>query len=739
MRLTDLEGGKKIAVPTGTAADQLTLKRFPDAKIEYYNTIYDCALAVSGGKAEATVYDKPVLQNLAAKTGGLTVLEELLMPDQYGFAVIKENRVLKVVIDTVLYEIKGNGIYKEMSDRWFPEQGAPVPMPDLVTNPVNGILRFGTAAMTEPMSFMDKDRKIVGFDVEFAYRIAQKLGKRLEIVNLEFGAMLPALIAGKVDMIGAGLSITPERAKKVLFSQCYYESGIAAMVKKPDGGKIPATQAKTTPESFAPPKKLGVLMGSIHDAYATKTYPDATIYPYNTMPDMLLALQSGKVGGAFVDETSLKEIFSKNPNFMVLKNNLFVTDIAAGFRKRDSLVRMQFNLFLKEIKQNGTYDAMVDRWMKQDDAEIPVIPAGNPDGNFNIGIVSDIGLPFAVKSGGKWKGFDAELSMRFAASLGKNAVMTDLPFGSLLPSLVSGKIDIITASMMITAERKKQIDFTDPYYSAGATMIGCKTGKAQSSVVEGESKQVKQAAEADKVIANTSFTGKFTDSFHNNIVREKRYMMIVNGLLITILISLFSAVTGTILGGLICFMRMSKNKFFNWFSLFYISLVRGTPVLVLLMIIYYVVFASVNINPVAVAIIAFGFNFAAYVSEMFRSSIESIDKGQNEAGVASGFTKVQTFIYIIMPQALRNVLPVYKGEFISLVKMTSVVGYIAVEDLTKASDIIRSRTFDAFFPLIMAAVIYILIAWLLTLALDYVEISVDPKRRRLNFKIAEIK
>ena len=161
--------------------------------------------------------------------------------------------------------------------------------------------------------------------------------------------------------------------------------------------------------------------------------------------------------------------------------------------------------------------------------------------------------------------------------------------------------------------------------------------------------------------------------------------------------------------------------------------------LVLLMIIYYVVFASVNINPVAVAIIAFGFNFAAYVSEMFRSSIESIDKGQNEAGVASGFTKVQTFIYIIMPQALRNVLPVYKGEFISLVKMTSVVGYIAVEDLTKASDIIRSRTFDAFFPLIMAAVIYILIAWLLTLALDYVEISVDPKRRRLNFKIAEIK
>jgi polar amino acid transport system substrate-binding protein len=139
-----------------------------------------------------------------------------------------------------------------------------------------------------------------------------------------------------------------------------------------------------------------------------------------------------------------------------------------------------------------------------------------------------------------------------------------------------------------------------------------------------------------------------------------------------------------------------------------------------------------------VAVFAFSLNFAAYVSEMFRTSIESIDKGQKEAGIAGGFTKVQVFLQIITPQALRHLLPVYKGEFISLVKMTSIVGYIAVQDLTKASDIIRSRTFDAFFPLIMAAVLYLIIAGLLTKALGYVEISVDPKRKKIN-KPAEIK
>jgi polar amino acid transport system substrate-binding protein len=176
---------------------------------------------------------------------------------------------------------------------------------------------------------------------------------------------------------------------------------------------------------------------------------------------------------------------------------------------------------------------------------------------------------------------------------------------------------------------------------------------------------------------------------------------------------------------------MSKNKITANVTSLFIDLIRGTPVLVFLMITFYVIFASVNIDPVIVAVIAFGINFGAYVSEMFRSAIGSIDPGQHEAGIASGFTKTQTFIHIILPQALQRVLPVYKGEFISLLKMTSIVGYIAVQDLTKASDIIRSRTFDAFFPLIMAAVIYIALAALLTWGLSFIEISVDPKRRKI--------
>ncbi len=128
--------------------------------------------------------------------------------------------------------------------------------------------------------------------------------------------------------------------------------------------------------------------------------------------------------------------------------------------------------------------------------------------------------------------------------------------------------------------------------------------------------------------------------------------------------------------------------------------------------------------------ITFPLNFAAYASEIFPSSIESIGRGQWEAGIAMGFSKVKTFLNIILPQAVQRVLPVYKGEFIALVKMTAIVGYIAVQDLTKAGDIIRSRTFDAFFPLIMIAIIYFLLAWLLTYLIERIQLRTAPKRAK---------
>ena len=209
-----------------------------------------------------------------------------------------------------------------------------------------------------------------------------------------------------------------------------------------------------------------------------------------------------------------------------------------------------------------------------------------------------------------------------------------------------------------------------------------------------------------------------TESFYNNLIVEDRYKMILDGLQVTLLITLFSAILGTLLGGLVCWMRMSRRVWQQQAAKIYIDLMRGTPVLVLLMLMYYVVMAPMDTTGIVVAIVTFAMNTAAYISEMLRTTIQGIDQGQTEAGLALGFTQRQTFFKIVMPQVVRAVMPVYQGEVISLLKGTSIVGYIAVADMTRASDLIRSRTFDAFFPLILTAIIYFFVAWLIGLLLQ---------------------
>ena len=203
------------------------------------------------------------------------------------------------------------------------------------------------------------------------------------------------------------------------------------------------------------------------------------------------------------------------------------------------------------------------------------------------------------------------------------------------------------------------------------------------------------------------------ESFYNNFIAEDRYRMILDGLQVTLLITAGAVVLGTLLGGLICWMRMSRHKGLQKVAKVYIDIMRGTPVLVVLMLMYYVIMAPLEATGVVVAIVTFGMNTAAYIGEMLRSAIQGIDRGQTEAGLALGYTPRQTFIRIVLPQVIKSVMPVYEGEVVSLLKGTSIVGYIAVADMTRASDLIRSRTFDPFLPIIVTAIIYFLMAWLI--------------------------
>lgn len=200
---------------------------------------------------------------------------------------------------------------------------------------------------------------------------------------------------------------------------------------------------------------------------------------------------------------------------------------------------------------------------------------------------------------------------------------------------------------------------------------------------------------------------------YNSLIYQDRYKFILEGLKNTIIMAIFATLIGILLGIIISIIKDSheksgKFKISNWICTTYVNIIRGTPVLLQLMIIYYVIFKSVEINGVLVGIIAFGLNSSAYVSEIIKAGINSINKGQLEASRALGFNYSQSMKYIIMPQAIRNILPALGNEFITLLKETSVASYIGIIELTKASDIIASRTYDYFFPLIIIALIYLI-------------------------------
>lgn len=209
------------------------------------------------------------------------------------------------------------------------------------------------------------------------------------------------------------------------------------------------------------------------------------------------------------------------------------------------------------------------------------------------------------------------------------------------------------------------------------------------------------------------------ESFKFNFIENKRWQFILTGLQNTLIIAFFAVIVGIVLGFLVAIIRSThdktgKLKILNVICKLYLTVIRGTPVMVQLLITYYVIFATYDPGKVVVAIMAFGLNSGAYVAEIVRSGIMSIDQGQFEAGRSLGLNYSQTMAYIIIPQAFKNVLPALANEFIVLLKETSISGYIGLMDLTRGGDIIRSQTYEALFPLLVVAAIYLIIVVFLT-------------------------
>jgi polar amino acid transport system substrate-binding protein len=315
---------------------------------------------------------------------------------------------------------------------------------------------------------------------------------------------------------------------------------------------------------------------------------------------------------------------------------------------------------------------------------------------------------------GKLAGYEIELLVMFAKEYGDDLDMTYMSFDAILPGVTTGKYDIGTGAVTITEERAQSLDFTDSHLTVDVVMVT----KAQ-----------------EDTSAKVSFWDEVQEDFEKTFIREDRWKLILEGVGVTMLISLSAAVCGTLLGFGLYMLSRSDTRLLRLLAKgiakVYSRIVAGTPVVVILMILFYVIFGKMrDISGILVAIIGFTLTFGAFVYDNMTVSVGSVDNGQIEAAYALGYTKNQTFFRIVFPQAMKIFMPSYCAQAVETIKATAVVGYIAVNDLTKMGDIIRSNTYEAFFPLIATAVIYFVLTWILSLLLGLVKLRFEPKRRK---------
>ena len=212
-----------------------------------------------------------------------------------------------------------------------------------------------------------------------------------------------------------------------------------------------------------------------------------------------------------------------------------------------------------------------------------------------------------------------------------------------------------------------------------------------------------------------------SDAIYINLITEDRYLMFWDGFLVSMKLTIFAALLGIVIGLFLAIFKLTKIKILNKIATLYIDVIRGTPAVVQLVIIYYAILGSSSLPKILIASVAFGMNSGAYVAELIRAGIMAVDKGQMEAARSLGFSYAQSMRYIIVPQATKNILPALGNESITLLKETAIAGYIALDDLTRVGNNIRSRTFDAYTPFILVALVYLYITSILTWLLGMLE------------------
>ena len=705
IKIQDLADAR-IGVVTGSLQAVLLPKMLPGAEFIEYNSNTDAAMALTAEKIDAFSVGESVLLSMQWEGQKIMRVGEPIDMGEVGMLFGNgSDPVMQERFNAFLAKCRENGTLNELKDKWFCS-AEPDELPDFERlSGSSGTLLIGFASTQKPYTYI-KNGQVTGFDAELLTLFAKEYDYRLEFEDASFGGLLSGIEQGRYDIVCSGVSITEERQESMTFSDPYFEEALVLVVREnrsaPDK-RLEAFQNAT----------VGVIDGSLYDGFSRELFPNARIDSYPSFNDLFQCVKQGKIDGFLLDIPNFSAVSRTDESLSYIEVPGYNVEIGIAFGKNKTGERLQaqMNEYLAAIRTDGTYDRMWEYWCA--DTE-PTEPPRIPDFSANtqeLSIVFDLSRkPFVYLLNNEYAGFEVELMYGFCQEYGYRPTFETAQWTSGVAGLKDGRYDVVSCGIYMTEERKESVNFCDPYVVADVVLV-----------IYGES-------------GDSGFFASLADSFEKTFIREDRWKLIVEGVAVTLLISFCSVLGGTALGfGLYMLSRSGYraiSKTTKALGQAYSRLIAGTPTLVILMLLFYVVFGKSDIGGTPVAILGFALIFGSFVYGHLALTVEGVDRGQAEAAYALGYSKNRSFFRIILPQAMEAFLPTYTGEVVGLIKATSVVGYIAVMDLTKMGDIIRSNTYEALFPLVAVAIIYFFITWGAAALLGLVQRKANTRRRR---------
>ena len=587
------------------------------------------------------------------------------------------------------------GILQKMQEHWFAEDvDLDSSVSTLNITGRKGILRVATSGEKPPYSFIGANGRLNGFSVELARLFAAHEDMIVRFTEMEFGSLIPFVVAGRADIGLANVMITEERKKSVIFSDPIWDDSFGIIALNDNIERHDANDHQVLVRDFLG-KRIGVMYGTMFDKFTSDFLHGTPIY-YHDFNLALVDLRIGRIDGFMLNyqinrllENMTEASFS---NIDLIPSEIFITKTAAISIDQDLLNK--FNIFLRQMHRDGTLFEMQNRWLRNLSSlniQMPDIPLSGNNGVLKIA-TSGKSLPFSFyNNNDELVGFSIELAKRFAESQGMELEIIPRNINEIIPYVVDERADMGFDIFHIQEEAISPIYYSDPIYEANASvvMINEDTLPVESSI--------------------SKITSWFKTGIERNLMTDHRWRLLLNGFQVTLLIAILAQLLGTLLGSIICFFITHKNKYIKWIGTVYFEFINRIPIVVLLLITFYVIFANTRLSNIQVAILVFTMLSSVSVADILKKSLAKINPLEKDAARSLGFSNFTIYTNIILPQIIRNSMEDYTKVFIDLIKATAIVGYIAIQDLTRAAEIIRSRTFNAYFPLLIVTLIYFIV------------------------------